>query len=101
MSACGQTVTPTVNETPNPCQGLYTPTSCVKASVANTYFSVITAEDLDEIITKIATKVQAIENNTVLLSTLVAYADDAAAGTGGVVTGKAYKDTLGYIRIKL
>lgn len=101
---CNGVTIPGVDETALPCNGETITTDCIQTSKAYNFFGIAIEEYLSSALTKIAIKVQAISNKvnlSIIPQDLTTYADDTAAGVGGVVAGKPYVDTLGYVRIKL
>ncbi len=100
MSGCVQVVIPTVDNTPLECNDIIS-SNCMKPAVDYPYFGTTTADLLTTLLTKIRDKVKGIEDGTIILANLPVFIDDTAAGIGGLLPGKAYKDTVGYIRYKL
>lgn len=101
---CNGVVIPTVDETALPCNGLVISTDCVTTTKAYNFFGIGVGEYLTSVFTKITSKVQAVSNKvnlSIIPQELTTYANDAAAGVGGLIAGKPYVDTLGYVRIKL
>jgi hypothetical protein len=101
---CSGVTIPAVDETALPCDGLIVTTDCIQTTKAYNFFGIGVGDFLTAVFTKISTKVQAISNKVnlaIIPQDLTTYADDTAAGVGGLVAGKPYVDTLGYVRIKL
>ena len=105
---------PGLDNTPLECTELIS-TDCSVSSSAFNFFGIGIGDTLTLILQKISDKVKSISNSLSLLTgrvdvieasylkydALPTYADDTAAGVGGLTTGAPYKDTLGYLRIKL
>lgn len=101
---CNGVAIPTVDESALPCEGLIISTDCITTTKAYNFFGIGIGEYLTNVFTKITNKIQAISNKvnlSIIPQDLTTYADDTAAGIGGLVAGKPYVDTLGYVRIKL
>lgn len=101
---CQGITIPTVDESAVGCNGSEASTDCVITPVAFNFFQIGVGNTLTTILLKISNKVKAIYNSLadyVKYTDLPLYANDAAAATGGLASGKPYKDTLGYLRIKL
>lgn len=103
MGACQDINKPTVDETPMQCEELIS-SDCVVTTEANGFLGVIIGNTLTAIITKISQKIQVVNtkyNNTINLTALQVFADDTAAGVGGIIVGKAYIRTTGELAIRL
>jgi hypothetical protein len=101
---CQGITIPTVDESAVACNGVEASTDCVTTPIAFNFFQIGVGNTLTTALTKISDKVKAIYNSLtdyVKYTDLPLYANDAAAATGGLASGKPYKDTLGYLRIKL
>jgi hypothetical protein len=100
---CREITKPTVDETSVECTSLVS-TDCVVTKSAYSFFGIAIGETITSVISKIMLKMQVINQQftkTIDLTTLPVYADEAAATTAGLLTGKPYKDTNGFLRIKL
>lgn len=100
---CKEITKPAVDETSVECSSLIS-TECVVTKNAYTFFGIAIGETLTSVISKIMLKMQVINqqfSKTIDLTTLPVYADETAAATAGLLTGKPYKDTNGFLRIKL
>ena len=100
---CNSITIPTVDSSSVECLE-FTPTNCIKTSKSYNFFGIGTLETLTSALDKIMLKVKAINEKfrtTIDYSSLESFADDTAAGVGGIEAGKPYVDTLGYLRIKL
>lgn len=100
MSGCVQVNIPEVDNTPIECEDIIS-TNCVATIEDYPYFGTVEGDLLTVLLNSIRAKVKTIEDNGIDLTALATYADDTAAGVGGLVAGKPYADTLGYLRIKL
>ncbi len=100
MGNCVQVNIPGVDNSQIECEDIIS-TNCIKPAVDYPYFGTTTDDLLTILLTNIRNKVKAVEDGAINLATLQVYADDAAADTAGLLIGKPYKDTLGYIRYKL
>jgi hypothetical protein len=100
---CADVVIPTVDNSSLECNEFHA-TNCVKTSINYPYFSVAENETLTSVLTKIVNKVKTIADKfrtTIDYSKLVLYANDAAAGAAGLVSGMPYKDANGFVRVKI
>lgn len=100
---CDSILIPTVDSSSVECLE-FTPTNCIKTSKSYNFFGIGTLETLTSALDKIMNKVKAINEKfrtTIDYSSLESFANDTAAGVGGIEAGKPYVDTLGYVRIKL
>jgi hypothetical protein len=100
MPSCDEINKPTVDDTALDCNEIIS-TSCVSTVIAYNFFGIGVGATLTTVITKIMDKVKNLSNKTIDLTALTTYANDTAAGVGGLIAGKPYVDTLGYLRIKL
>jgi hypothetical protein len=99
---CNNVTIPTVDESAIECSE-FVSTNCIKTPQAYTYLGISNLETLTSVITKIINKFKTVNDkfkHTIDLTDLNIYADDTAAGTAGIVTGKPYIDTQGFLRIK-
>lgn len=100
---CSGVTIPTVDNSSEECLEFYS-TSCVKTAINYPYFSVAEGDTLNSVFTKIVNKVKIIADKfrtTIDYSKLVLYANDAAAGAAGLVSGMPYKDANGFVRVKI
>lgn len=103
MGACQDINKPVVDETALPCEELVS-ADCVVTTAARANLKIGIGDTLTIVIMKIGNAIQLVNNkfnNTINLTTLPTYADDAAALAGGLATGKAYKKPTGELMIKL
>lgn len=103
MSACQEINKPEVDESSLPCEELVS-ADCIVTTTGNGLLKIGVGNTLTQVIIKISNAIQSINskfNNTINLSTLPTYADDAAALAGGLATGKAYMKPTGELMIKL
>lgn len=104
LQRCNGTSIPTIDDTALSCNGALVKTDCIETTRAYNFFGISVGEYLTNVLTKITNKVQAVSNKvnlSIIPQDLATYANDTAAGVGGLTAGKPYVDTLGYVRIKL
>lgn len=65
------------------------------------YLSLCTRKDINGLNASIDEKMRVKNDGTINFSNVSTYADDTAAGTGGLVAGDVYKTSAGELRIKL
>jgi len=103
MGHCQEINKPAVDETALPCEELIS-ANCVVTTEGRAFLKIGIADTLTTVIMKISNAIQLVNNkfnNTINLTTLPTYADEAAAIVGGLATGKAYKKPTGELMIKL
>lgn len=103
MGACQEINKPVVDETALPCEELIS-ANCVVATESRALLKIGIGDTLTTMIMKISNAIQLVSNkfnNTINLTTLPTYANDAAALAGGLPTGKAYMKPTGELMIKL
>lgn len=103
MGACQDINKPEVDETALECDELIS-ANCVVTTEGRAFLKIGIGDTLTKVIMKISNAIQLVNNkfnNTINLTTLPTYADDTAAGAGGLATGKAYMKPTGELMIKL
>ncbi len=100
---CREITKPAVDNSSIECSSLMS-SDCVVTKNAYTFFGISIGETITSAISKIMLKLQVINQQftkTIDITSLPVYADDAAAATAGLLSGKPYLDTNGFLRIKL
>lgn len=100
---CNGITIPTVDNTALECVE-FVKTNCIKTSESYPFFGIAALETLTSALNKIVVRIKAVNEkfrNTIDLTNLPVFANDAAAAVGGLVTNMPYKDPAGFIRIKL
>lgn len=102
-NSCPEVTIPTTDNSSLECIEFHA-TNCVKTSINYPYLAVSENETLTSVFTKIVNKMKTIADKfrtTIDYSKLQFYANDVAAGAAGLTSGMPYKDTNGFVRVKL
>jgi hypothetical protein len=100
---CNGITIPTVDETALECNE-FIKTNCIKTSESYPFFGIAALETLTSAFDKIVVRIKAVNEkfrNTIDLTNLPVFANDTAAGTGGLTANMPYRDTAGFLRVKL
>lgn len=100
---CREITKPAVDNSSIECSSLLS-SECVVTKKAYTFFGISIGETLTSSLDKIMLKMKVINqqfSKTIDLTALPIYIDDADAATAGLLPGKPYLDTNGFLRVKL